>query len=1364
MTQKLLATLMALGLASSLTPRAGAQDALWTPPQNPFEAIDPIDAINIYIPPGQVFEAIGDGVSLFTPGDTVNWTNQGGTMLFVPGFEFQTFPTGIGAVKPAGNFVNEGGGLYGGIIEFGSPFSLNYFAALEPASVGKVLITVTNKIVSSGSMLGDPYSLVRLTGKDIDLSRGTIDLTQAAPDLASNLMQPSLGWLDGYWGLTNNVMIPYELIGGFVPASTVTNRDYTVGIQQLAPVAPVTYETDWLVNESNTLHQILILSEPNPSFVNRAFFDPNFGIFVQWQWNATNWPSGVVSSNNYLILEDSFGEVTNFQVGEQFAGATFGIPNIGNGAAAQNPTYIPVTYSLTLANTPLSSFYYEGQPTSSANLNLPMTVVTNNYAAYEAIFTPMTQLPTDIVGGNVTNVPGRIEINASGTLDLTEAKISSPNYLLLKATNNFVPVAGAQISAPNADLYLGVTNASFAVSNFMAPYINHLSGPCELWSARWTNVVTNFTAVSTNIMTNSFHVLVVSSSLSTVVLPQVQTLSLTVVGTNAAAPAASGDLFISDVLNVNSNLTLNARTLTITTNETGTPPAGQLNFFSPIFSWPDAVPSLQALTNWGQISALTSLNFAESPFNRFAATQAPYQAFVNHGLISDYGTFVWSRYFENSGIIESYGTIQLRQAEVGCLTNGMSVAILGNIDLAAQSLLISNHQFQAGSSLSLTATNMLTDGVVNLGWLAESEMASRLASDPILQGSFGGVTNLGALTSDQLYQLMLLSTNLLTATVNNGNAWSCYNLQLTAKPVQGDLLGTTITSLAATNQTTRIVWAGEDRGMDVYNPTNSGFLNNAAVGRLILDGVHSTSRFILSGPATGGSYALYVDSIEFLDATATNLMNDAASTNSVLIDSNMKVYYAQAKINGESIAEKLSGQNSGRFIWVSNYNYGYFSSSNVLYQDSTTHRLNAALVESCHIISNTNQPLAFNCHPNFPGPVWPITFWSPAVADTPVLPMVQFTNNSSSGSNSVPPSTNNVPSGTNGTSKFGFRPPASGGNSTTVAGSYSGLFADTNNGVAVSSAGYFTATTTSKSNFTAKIVLGGHTYSLSGRFDPATGLGTNKPVRLSSGGGLLIARLQLDVANDQIRGTLSNVALGGATNWSAEVLADRLVFSQTRNPARTANYTIIIPPDTNSVAGPSGYGVGTVKFDAGGKVKWSGTLADGTKVTQSGAISSDGYWPLFASLYSGKGLVVSWIQVETNDLGGALVWLRPSGVTTKSYLGSFTNAVNATGLPYTSSAVAGPVHNSLTFSAGDLPAAFSDSFNLDSRLRLVRPVTNQLKLNVTASSGLFSGSISIPQVEGRVSFQGVLFPSATNGFGFFLNAKQSGAVSLSPAP
>ena len=106
-----------------------------------------------------------------------------------------------------------------------------------------------------------------------------------------------------------------------------------------------------------------------------------------------------------------------------------------------------------------------------------------------------------MAGQNVTNEPGRIEVTADKYLALPQAQISSVNYILLKATNQFGGSSGAQIAAPYADLYLRSTNGLLNLTNVLVPYLPRPIGVCDLFSARWTNVVAG--------VTNRFHVLFV---------------------------------------------------------------------------------------------------------------------------------------------------------------------------------------------------------------------------------------------------------------------------------------------------------------------------------------------------------------------------------------------------------------------------------------------------------------------------------------------------------------------------------------------------------------------------------------------------------------------------------------------------------------------------------------------------------------------------------------------------------------------------------------------------------------------------------------------------------------------------------------
>jgi hypothetical protein len=91
-----------------------------------------------------------------------------------------------------------------------------------------------------------------------------------------------------------------------------------------------------------------------------------------------------------------------------------------------------------------------------------------------------------------------------------------------------------------------------------------------------------------------------------------------------------------------------------------------------------------------------------------------------------------------------------------------------------------------------------------------------------------------------------------------------------------------------------------------------------------------------------------VDYLGFLDQ-ATN--RDASGNVSLLsINTNLVIYYAQAVMNGVSVAEKINHKNNDRLRWVAAY-AGNYSSTNIVYA-GVTNAVNAALAQSTDIDSD----------------------------------------------------------------------------------------------------------------------------------------------------------------------------------------------------------------------------------------------------------------------------------------------------------------------------------------------------------------------------------------------------------------------------
>ena len=282
----------------------------------------------------------------------------------------------------------------------------------------------------------------------------------------------------------------------------------------------------------------------------------------------------------------------------------------------------------------------------------------------------------------------------------------------------------------------------------------------------------------------------------------------------------------------------------------------------------------------------------------------PYEAFINNGLLADQGTILYAKNFLSSGVVSNGVGNFTENSLTTTLTNG-AVYAGGNVSLTTGSLLASNLTLQC-LSLTLTPTNFIDAGLTN--------------------GNFWTVGR----------------------TNGTGGGFA-----LTIKPPVGDMLGTTITNICpGPNKSIINTWAGTNCGASVL-----GFSNNMALGHLVLTSPGSNSKIIFNG-ATGVSNALYVDCLELDGALTNGLFYSFEFTNWLTINTNITIYFAQALINGQSVAEAInnatinSGKNRGRLLWVPEY-VGYFSSAtNVI--GGVTNLVNAALLQSQVIDSNGN--------------------------------------------------------------------------------------------------------------------------------------------------------------------------------------------------------------------------------------------------------------------------------------------------------------------------------------------------------------------------------------------------------------------------
>ncbi len=915
MKQKLVFGLVAQTLVSAALSQSPDLYENWTRVQCPPEIPPTIDAVNFVNHAEFLINFTNFTFSLpvtappYETSSTANYTNDFGALMSCnTGFRMETKPLS-GPRQRASTLYNNGtidcGTLGTSNVIIIGDFLFNLTGTGEGV---KCQVNATN-IFNPGTINMGFGSLLTLRGENLDLSGGTLAMENNGFSGFNGGIFFNAGIFDGYWGVGDPVtqrpifypngispVFYYETAPPRTQIHVVTNRSHVVTEQQLGGPTFVPYLLDVIDQSgSNRTVRAVFLSNTNPAIEAKVYFPAFAGDslqlgpdVVEWSWVHTNITE---ITTNYLYLEDDFLSYTNFQVIQNgFAGIGF-----------NRPTFIPWNYTF-FRGGPLSL----GAPAAPTLIpfgtfdpGTPNGSVTNEWTAYQAMFLPGSAVMGEVAGQNVTNQSGRIELTADKYLVLSNAQVSSVSYLLMKATNHFGGSAGARIAAPHADVYLRSTNGLLTLTNVLVPALPRPIGICDLFSARWTNIIAG--------ITNRFHVLFADTQLAPTSPLMIQTLNLSSV-TN---PATGDDsVFISDVFNVTSNLLIDTCRLTLTTNAPdAATPAGTLNYLNPSVLWPTATPRLKYLTNHGGIQGQNVIVFGgsqSSPYTGPTTSTNPYAAFVNTGGVTNYGSFIFASYFQNSGTFQAGGgAIQLRQAQTAILTNGsfLAPASAGSITIQAGDLMVSNHLLHAGNSLTLSVSNRLDDGSLN-----------------------GGVE-----------------------AVTNRNTWRAgYGINLPVRPALSSLLATTITNIGPAGSSIVIVpnsWAGEDRG-----PVAAGYSNNAALGRLILVGLTNTTQFRFQ-PATATNNALYVDYLEFRDYM-TNFDSSGNLAN-LRFDPGMKIYYGQIIINGVSWAEKLNGKNSGGLNWVPGY-AGAFSSTNMLYPDGTTNLLNLALVQSCSLDSNCN--------------------------------------------------------------------------------------------------------------------------------------------------------------------------------------------------------------------------------------------------------------------------------------------------------------------------------------------------------------------------------------------------------------------------
>lgn len=728
--------------------------------------------------------------------------------------------------------------------------------------------------------------------------------------------------------------------------------------------------------------------------------------------------------------------------------------------------------------------------------------------------------------------------------------------------------------------------------------------------------------------------------------------------------------------------------------------------------------------------------------------------FTNNGLFIAVAPLVRANVVQNTGEIEALG--------------GSSMVLIGDtVNLIP--------------GTPGTNTFVLTNALISSRNLTVSAGDLTVYGSTMIAGSGGGPGSLIFTPTSSFTDLVpnIPGTNNVIT-----NSWTASDgIRVTQDPFRGDvendLYGTEIV-LTATNRTQAVVsWPAQDVGAEA-----DGFQNNLVVGHLVLDRQTSTSSFRFS--AAGGQNAIYVDYLELRDFSFSDYRNG------LFVDPNMTIYFAASNFE----PQKLMALYPGRIVWAQDV-LGPNSTKAVARKDGTICFMNISEANSQIIDSDgdgtPNGSDQFPLDNDKTGEVIPCpggeasgsihtlftasqgkavtTLSISTIGNGKVTPQPRsgLVDLGSAYTFSAVPKAGNLFAGWSGdvnttqpkitltllsntmlTARFVPNPFLG------LKGSYNGLFYDTN-GVNIDSAGAIALAINQQGGFSGRLTMAGGAFLFGGQFDPDGNATTTVRRAKKTPLGLT---LKLDTTGaQQITGTLSD------SNWTAAIIADRAVFGGRSIAPFAGNYTFTWSgSDSDPVNNPGGDSYGSALINRAGQLIATIRLADNNTVQQVVPVSKDGNWPLFGSL-PGKGMIIGWVHIDNSSvLSGTLDWIKMP-VKAGLYKNGFSNMVSLVGSAWVAPKTRGATGLNLTnpvitLANGDLGAAVVPAITFNPNNLTFSSSTPSLSLKLTPRVGVISGRFVDPATSRIRQFGGVMLQSQNEARGFFLGTDQSGAVRL----
>jgi hypothetical protein len=331
-------------------------------------------------------------------------------------------------------------------------------------------------------------------------------------------------------------------------------------------------------------------------------------------------------------------------------------------------------------------------------------------------------------------------------------------------------------------------------------------------------------------------------------------------------------------------------------------------------------------------------------------------------------------------------------------------------------------------------------------------------------------------------------------------------------------------------------------------------------------------------------------------------------------------------------------------------------------------------------------------------------------------------------------------------------------------GKYSGLFMPyPTETINATNAGSITLSLTESGAFSGKALLLGKTHPFSGKFDLDC-RATIKVARLGS------SPLTIDLGFDAqfITGQITT------TDWTGNALVVRR--STAASNAFAGRYSMLLMGHRDATDSPPGDSALAVTVNGPSSIRVSGMMADGAVVTLATGHSAEGMWPIYIPLYKGRGLVIGWINCQSNPAPQAVMWVKSADAARYYPTGFSVEQEVALGrylAPAAKQTATTWTQGRLLIGGGDLPTSLeAEVLVTNSLLKTLSGSVSNLSLTITKSNGRFGGTFMHPVTRKTTPFKGVLLQGlhwvqsaeqVTVGGGSFLGSNQGGWLWLEPA-